>query len=612
LRATKVAPYPNGQQHTQTAVGDLDLAYVYNKEGKLTNVTYPNLGGSTPRFTYAYDTMMRPQGMTDQNNASVVSSVDYGAANELLHMTYNGGTETRVYNNMLQLTSISGLGQNVTYTFPAAGSNAGRIASQTDNITGETVTYLYDSLNRLTSASTGAWGQTFSYDGFGNLTARAGSGSAQSTSITTPANAANQLSGNYAYDANGNLISTGYAYDAENRMSQSNAGATHYAYDGQNKRIWQASFINCSGDSCLNSDSISLFGIDGRMIGTYLPSATWNNTQTQLTLSFSTNTQRVYFGSKLVATLDWQGNRVGVVQDRLGSVGKYYPFGEERNSPQLPNDQVKFATYTRDLATALDYADQRYYTATLGRFMSADPYHASGGPSDPQSWNRYSYVQGDPINFLDPSGLERCGSGFSDNGSGTFSITVVDCIAFIPVLPPSAYARGLALSPRPPIAVDNSGIPPIICPNLPELPADIPANQIELNIIAAHEFLDLQIRWNYEGNPMLNLFAYFAYKFAKNGDWDYKKNYTNEDDVAKAKDFGNFNFGAVLESFGFSYFFTQNAAGVGQIGICMSGGYCGVGVPGVVYPFGDSIDDAVNVRRGYNYEKKIDLGCRQQ
>ena len=30
---------------------------------------------------------------------------------------------------------------------------------------------------------------------------------------------------------------------------------------------------------------------------------------------------------------------------------------------------------------------------------------ASGGPSAPQSWNRYSYVQGDPINFRDSKGL---------------------------------------------------------------------------------------------------------------------------------------------------------------------------------------------------------------
>ena len=327
-------------------------------------------------------------------------------------MTYNGGTETRVYNSMLQLTTITGVSQNVTYqnityTFPAAGSNAGKITSQTDSISGETVAYAYDSLNRLTSASatSNAWSQTYSYDGFGNLTNRTGYGTAQSTTISTPASAAtNQLSG-YAYDLNGNQISTGYAYDAENRLVQANAGAIHYAYDSQNKRIWQATFSNCGGDSCMSSDSISLFGIDGKMIGTYTAGAAWNNTQTQIQLSFYSTTQRVYFGPKLVATLDWQGSQHGVVQDRLSSVGKYYSFGEERNSPPLANDYVKFATYTRDSATGLDYADQRFYASTFGRFTSPDPYQASGGPSDPGSWNRYAYTQGDPINGNDPGGL---------------------------------------------------------------------------------------------------------------------------------------------------------------------------------------------------------------
>ncbi len=69
----------------------------------------------------------------------------------------------------------------------------------------------------------------------------------------------------------------------------------------------------------------------------------------------STNT---YFAGRMV-----QQSGVTFIEDRLGSNGKYFPYGEERNYPALPNDQVKFATYTRDSATGLDYADQRYYSA---------------------------------------------------------------------------------------------------------------------------------------------------------------------------------------------------------------------------------------------------------
>jgi RHS repeat-associated protein len=70
------------------------------------------------------------------------------------------------------------------------------------------------------------------------------------------------------------------------------------------------------------------------------------------------------------------------------------------------NGQDKFATYYRDV-NGLDYADQRYYWSAMGRFLTPDPYQASGGPTDPQSWNRYAYVQGDPINYNDAAGLAR-------------------------------------------------------------------------------------------------------------------------------------------------------------------------------------------------------------
>lgn len=52
-----------------------------------------------------------------------------------------------------------------------------------------------------------------------------------------------------------------------------------------------------------------------------------------------------------------------------------------------------------------DYADQRYYSNITGRFLAPDP-SGLGDPSDPQSWNMSTYVQGDPINFNDPEGLD--------------------------------------------------------------------------------------------------------------------------------------------------------------------------------------------------------------
>jgi len=42
----------------------------------------------------------------------------------------------------------------------------------------------------------------------------------------------------------------------------------------------------------------------------------------------------------------------------------------------------------------------------VSRFLQADSYRASGGVDDPQSWNRYSYTRNNPVNRVDPSGLQ--------------------------------------------------------------------------------------------------------------------------------------------------------------------------------------------------------------
>jgi RHS repeat-associated protein len=120
-----------------------------------------------------------------------------------------------------------------------------------------------------------------------------------------------------------------------------------------------------------------------------------------------------WWGSAIIREADWT-----IVQDAIGSVRfrknvntnvteltDYYPFGSEKPSTTM-NDRQKFGTYLRDAETGLDYANQRYFTSISGRFLTADPYRASGGAADPSSWNRYTYVTGDPINRFDRSGLQ--------------------------------------------------------------------------------------------------------------------------------------------------------------------------------------------------------------
>ncbi len=59
-----------------------------------------------------------------------------------------------------------------------------------------------------------------------------------------------------------------------------------------------------------------------------------------------------------------------------------------------------------------DVAVHRGYANTWGRFTTPDPYLMSGGLTNPQGWNRYSYAGNDPLNFHDPEGLQRRAPGW--------------------------------------------------------------------------------------------------------------------------------------------------------------------------------------------------------
>jgi RHS repeat-associated protein len=82
------------------------------------------------------------------------------------------------------------------------------------------------------------------------------------------------------------------------------------------------------------------------------------------------------------------------------------PFGEELAATGT-TDKHRFTSYERDSETATDYAVNRQYNQSVGRFNRVDPYQASGYLVDPQSWNRYSYVQNNPVDWVDPDGLLR-------------------------------------------------------------------------------------------------------------------------------------------------------------------------------------------------------------
>jgi len=118
-------------------------------------LSWRNAEGSN--YSYTYDTMGRLNTMTDNwAGSTLISGVTYGVANEVQAITGTLFNETRTYNSLFQLTQITVPGAlNLQYAYSPTYNN-GKIASQTDVISGEQVVYTYDALNRLATAQTAA------------------------------------------------------------------------------------------------------------------------------------------------------------------------------------------------------------------------------------------------------------------------------------------------------------------------------------------------------------------------------------------------------------------------------------------------------------------------
>ncbi len=422
----------------ETAIGTVAASYTFDGQGALTQTSYtPAFFVNT--FNYTLDAMERPTGMTDNLSHTWVTGATYNAANQ---MTSNG-IQTWTYNSLYQITGVTGTGMNMTYNYSATQNN-GQIASSVDSVKSETIDYQYDLLKRLSSATatSGAWGESYVYDGYGNLTQMnpSGTAGAPSMNLTVQPDAngvpTNQITG--TYDNNGNLKwlgnNTSLSYDAANRLNMvlANGQFSYYGYDADNRRVW---YQNASG-----VQTIYFYGADGRKVTSY----TFTMSAPNIVMTPAQNYGNIYFAG---VPLETEGNAVST--DRLGSVRNgggagyqaEYPYGVEYSL--TANDREKYATYTRDTLTGLDFAVNRYYWNQWGRFLSPDPNSGSIALARPQSWNRYGYVLGDPINKMDPSGLTSCDANgdncydsvdVTDDGDGDVDLTYSTLgTAFAPV-----------------------------------------------------------------------------------------------------------------------------------------------------------------------------------
>jgi RHS repeat-associated protein len=278
-------------------------------------------------------------------------------------------------------------------------------------------TFSYDPLNRVLTAGTvnasgsNCWGEQYGYDEWGNLLTigmpPGYSSCAQPDNLSLGVNAKNQISNSgYTYDPAGNLTAIPgagggtFTYNAENQMLTA-AGVT-YAYDGDGKRVKKSS-------------------------GTLYWYGAGSDVLEETTLSGTATNDYIFFGELRIARRDASGNVFPYFADHLGSSRRieevaagastaspcydadFYPFGREHAFTDSCPQNYKFTGKERDGESGLDYFGARYYSSSLGRFMSPDwsvkeePVPYAKLP-DPQTLNLYSYVENNPTTLRDPDG----------------------------------------------------------------------------------------------------------------------------------------------------------------------------------------------------------------
>lgn len=433
--AVKSYSYNIGDLRTKFTVSDdtetyLNNTYTYDQMGRLQTVN-----GSGAGATYTYD--------ANGNLSSAAYSNGTAAS-----YAYNSGNLPTTVTNKRGSTTLS----SYAYTYGVDGSQQ----TKTDH-KGRKTTYTYDALNRLTrevQTGSGAFTNSYTYDDYGNRSKATLAGTAMTysynkanqltqTSYTQKVQTANKLISpgitntqishrtQYTYDAQGNVTRELIQYktgpeqgikpppgteimSAAEEMSASpgtwmTSSDTTYTYDGFN-RLKKVSDTSGQTEYTYDADGLRTSKKTGSVTRRYV----WDGDQLVVELASTAAKSTVYIrGLALVAAVTgetktyYHYNAHGdVVQltNTAGTVTKNYTydaFGVEKSASASDTNPFRYCGEQYDGETGNYYLRARYYAPGVGRFIQEDP------AMDGLNW--YVYCAGNPIRFVDPSGLVLVG-----------------------------------------------------------------------------------------------------------------------------------------------------------------------------------------------------------
>ncbi|MCP4657328.1 MAG: RHS repeat protein, partial [bacterium] len=391
------------------------LTYGYDADGNRTSLT-AILGTAVLRTTYVYDLAGRLTTVVDPVGGSYSYSYDPNGNPRLL--TYpNGVTTTYDFDGLDRLMGLTvtaadgGILHSESYTRNALGS---RISITEHD--GSVREYRYDALERLIEETVGDGilterTQQFVYDAVGNrVEASLWDSSGATTTVYTYDSRDRLLTAGgatYTWDAEGNLLSrddgtlVDFSWDSEDRLLAGSVagGLTKaFTYDGQGRRV--AVYTSDAGETTERHLLVD-------------PSQSLSHIVVESDEAQVPQTTRV-LGIGLLAALHPHGpeyqhtDGLGTIRletDASGSVVRrhaYRAFGEPV-APSGLDDGYLFTGEPYDADLGIAYHRARWLDPAVGRFISRDPF--PGVVRRPGTLHRYTYVQNDPVNRIDPTGL---------------------------------------------------------------------------------------------------------------------------------------------------------------------------------------------------------------
>ncbi|MEL7441032.1 MAG: RHS repeat-associated core domain-containing protein, partial [Pseudomonadota bacterium] len=305
------------------------------------------------------------------------------------------------------------------------------VKRRTDLINNIDEYYDYDKLDRLTSNTlnglsgkhrqNGQFYKTYSvgYDRAGNIDFKSDVGDYKyddTSHVHAVTKAGNKQ---YTYDANGNMLSgdnRSFIWNGFNKPSKITRGSqwVSFSYDNNRQRYFKQ---NQDGDKTWylgkayerierangEVEHKQFISGGGKLVAVNIDRKKSN--ASGQTASFDRQVR--YLHSDALGSNDLITDLWGNVVDRKNydAWGKERFFEWEKEANYLEQDPMVNRGYTGHEQVeeiGLIHMNARMYDATLGRFISADSFIQA--PSNSQSFNRYSYVQNNPMKYTDPSG----------------------------------------------------------------------------------------------------------------------------------------------------------------------------------------------------------------